>query len=184
MRLIFVSACNIRSKKCVYFLYTITWGEFMKLPAVVLLFVILSTACTKADDIPQKDDFSVLLEIKDHVTKSNGIELVTGLINRSNHDIQILHASPLVQLKVLDEQDHVLFTSPFGRDDVGLSHTLVSKELYNPDRKMFVNEKRTVEFDRPGVYKLVAVAYFSANLTNGQQKSYEIASVPAKVTVE
>ncbi|MBW7457824.1 hypothetical protein ACFOLF_16095 [Paenibacillus sepulcri] len=133
---------------------------------------------------PKEEDFEVKVKIMDETLKINkNIEVVAELTNKSGHNIKLLHASPLIQVQIYDEQNKPLINALL-TNDIGIMGTLKPGAVYNPDSSAFNGGKRLIKIDTPGNYKLVGTASFSVELSGGERKDFKLSSEPFEFNIQ
>jgi len=137
----------------------------------------------KSGQVPSEEDFAVTVKaIGESFSSNQKFEAAAELTNKSAAPIKLIHASPMIQIQIYDEQNNPLINT-FVRDDIGITLTLEPGAAYNPDSSSYEGGKRMLKIEKPGQYKLVGTASFSVEQSDGQWKSFKLASEPCVITV-
>lgn len=124
------------------------------------------------EEIPELKGLIVGFSTPTIVKKGEDVILEAKIINNSNNDFRMIRRNEVYSFYISDENDKILNT--FTKDDAGVINTLRSGES--------IKESYLYKFDKPGEYKVWAVAHFkilnsSIENQNGIQTKKEIIKV-------
>lgn len=168
----------------------------MKKITLIIMLLIL-TSCSAKEDIGYEKASESYFEVRISTEKytyhvGEKIEVMTELINKSNHAYEIEHRSPLVSVQAFDEHHNVVYpvTMLNGKkvsivvyDDIGNSYLLQPNGIYDPNANSAYNQNRIVELNEPGVYQLIGTAWFSIASKNEVDQEFKLKSEPFQIEI-